>query len=90
MTDLRKNKYSINILKENIYALDLWTLLETQTLDEEFAVNYILNKDFQLTTEEENIKLVDVFKLQPHLNYEKLVKLFIIGPDENLFDFLNH
>ena len=90
MTDLKKNKYSINILKENIYALDLWTLLETQTLDEEFAVNYILNKDFQLTTEEENIKLVDVFKLQPHLNYEKLVKLFIIGPDENLFDFLNH
>jgi hypothetical protein len=78
--DLRNNKYELEVLKEHIYSIDLFEILKTQIIDEEFAVNYILNKVFQLTKEEENINLTDIMKYQPHLNTSLLYRIFIIGP----------
>jgi hypothetical protein len=80
--DLRKNKYTIDTLKENIYAVGLLEILRTQTIDEEFAVNYILNEDFQLDDEEEKITIKYVMKMQPHLNRDKLLKLYVLGPSD--------
>jgi len=85
--DLHNNKYSIKILKENIYALGLINILNTQKIDESFAVNYILNEDFQLTEEESRLSLHDIIKYQPHLNLELLLKLYFNGPETKLFNF---
>ena len=89
---LKNNKYNLDILKENIYAINLLEILKTQTIDEEFAVNYILNKVFQLTSEENLITLFDVIKYQPQLNINLLFRLIVIGPPLLLppfFDNLN-
>jgi hypothetical protein len=80
LLDLKNNKYNLDILKENIYAINLLEILKTQIIDEEFAVNYILNILFQFLPEEETITLMDVIKYQPQLNRDLLHKLIIIGP----------
>lgn len=66
MLDLFNNQYDLNILKKNIYALNLIDIIKTQKLDSDFVLKYILNKNFQLT-KEENITIDDVLKWQPHL-----------------------
>lgn len=86
-TQLKNNEYSMEILKENIFATGLHEILKTHKIDEEFAVNYILNSRFQIDDEEEKITLNYVMKMQPHLNREKLLKLYIIGPTD--YDFPN-
>jgi len=85
--DLEHNHYSLEVLKENIYAIGLFNILRTQKINEEFAVNYILNERFQLSDEEEKITLDFVLKMQPHLDKDKLLKLYIIGPTD--YDFPN-
>ena len=73
--DLLNNSYSMNFLKENIYAIHFWELLKTQKIDEYFAVKYILNKKFQMTEEEETITIEDILKYQPHMKKEKLLRI---------------
>lgn len=85
--DLEHNHYSLEVLKENIYAIGLFNILRTQKINEEFVVNYILNERFQLSDEEEKITLEFVLKMQPHLDKDKLLKLYIIGPTD--YDFPN-
>jgi hypothetical protein len=74
--DLLHNKYSMEILKQNIYDLNLLDILKTQHLSSEFVINFILNKDFQLTEEENNITVNDVFLNQPHLINDFEIKNF--------------
>jgi hypothetical protein len=71
-TDLKNIKYSLDILKHNIYNLSLWEILKTQYLTPEFCVKYILNNDFQLTEEDEKITVNDVLKLQQHIDPKEL------------------
>ena len=78
--DLLNTKYSINALINNIYLFNLVDILKTQDLTEEFVVNYILNPIYQLTEKEKNITLLDVLTYQPKLNYNKLLRLYFIGP----------
>lgn len=66
--DLHKYMYDLDELKRNIYACNLWDILKTQELTNEFCAKYILNSDFQLTAEEQQITVDDVLRLQPHLN----------------------
>ena len=75
--DLKNQKYSINDLIWNIYALDLLEVLRTQYLTEEFAVDYILNKDYQMTEIEKRITIKNVLKYQTHLNSERLKYLIM-------------
>jgi hypothetical protein len=70
--DLTTQKYPINDLIWNIYDLDFLEVLRTQHLTEEFTVDYILNKDYQLTEIEKRITIKTVLKCQPHLNNDRL------------------
>jgi hypothetical protein len=86
--NLLNTKYSINALINNIYLFNLIDILKTQDLTEEFVVNYILNPIYQLTEEEKKITLLDVLNYQPNLNYNKLLRLYFIGPiDSNKPNF---
>jgi hypothetical protein len=67
MLDLINVKYDMETLKKHIYAVSLYDILKTQVISVDFALHYILNKNFQLTKEEETITIDDVFKYQPHL-----------------------
>jgi hypothetical protein len=88
LLDLKNNKYSMDVLRENIYAIGLFEILNTQTITEEFAVNYILNERFQLSDDEEKITMEYVLKMQPHLSKEKLLRLYVLGPfDEDFPNF---
>ena len=73
MLDLYNNKYDMQTLKENIYAINLIDILKTQNISAEFAVKYILNKNYQLTTEEMNIKIADIIRYQPHIKIHSLL-----------------
>jgi hypothetical protein len=70
--DLKSQKYPINDLIWNIYALDFLEVLRTQHLTEEFTVDYILNKDYQMSEIENRITIKTVLKCQPHLNSNRL------------------
>ena len=72
MLNLKNQKYPINDLIWNIYAVDFLEVLRTQHLTEEFTVNYILNKDYQMTEIENRITIKTVLKCQPHLNNDRL------------------
>lgn len=72
LLDLKTQKYPINDLIWNIYALDFLEVLRTQHLTEEFIVDYILNKDYQKTEIEQRININNVLKCQPHLNNDRL------------------
>lgn len=74
MIDLYENKYDEATLKMNIYAVSLLSILKTQTISEDFALTYILNKKFQLTKEERNITVYDVITYQPHLNLSSFIE----------------
>ena len=72
LLDLKNQKYPINDLIWNIYAIDFLEVLKTQHLTEEFTVDYILNKDYQMTELEQMITIKTVLKCQPHLNNDRL------------------
>lgn len=74
MIDLEKNKYDEATLKMYIYSVSLLSILKTQTISEDFALTYILNKKFQLTKEEREITVYDVITYQPHLNFSSLIE----------------
>ena len=72
-SDLYARIYDLDILKANIYAVSLLDILKTQRLNADFCVKYILNTDFQLLEQDEQITLNTVKELQPHILYEDLV-----------------
>ena len=76
-------RQTINNLIRNIYRYNLIEILKTQRLTEEFAVNYILNSKYQLTEEEQQITFLDVLNYQPQINKNKLLRLFLIGPNDS-------
>lgn len=92
MINLEKNKYSESILKTNIYSVSLLTILKTQTISEDFALTYILNKKFQLTKEEQDITAYDVAKYQPHLKYANLLEKirYEVRREDSVEDFQSY
>jgi len=72
-SDLYARIYELDILKANIYAVSLLDILKTQKLTADFCVKYILNTDFQLLEQDEQITVDMVKELQPHISYEDLV-----------------
>jgi hypothetical protein len=68
--DLDAQQYSMKELKQYIYSLCFFKILKTQKIDADFAHNYILNPDYQMTPEEEKINVDYVLEMQPHLNRE--------------------
>jgi Tol biopolymer transport system component len=88
MLDLYNKKYSMDILKENIYAVSLLDILKTQIIDVKFAVNYILNMKYQLH-KNDNITAPMVLRFQPHISYNELQKelLDYESDDDYIIDF---
>jgi hypothetical protein len=72
---LQNNNYSINILKKNIYFISLIEIIQTQYLTNDFVINYILNKDYQLTEEENTISVDMVLFWQKHLKQSDLLDI---------------
>jgi len=87
--DLQNKKYSRQELKDNIYNVKLLDILQTQQIDATFAVRYILNSNYQLHKEDENITQEDVCKYQPHISKRELQKQFILydTDDDSIIDF---
>jgi hypothetical protein len=77
--DLYKNTYDLLTLKANIYAVSLLDILKTQKLDADFCVKYILNPDFQLLEQDEQINLTLVRQLQPHILYPDLIGAQVVA-----------
>ena len=77
-TDLlaNRNKYSIDILEQNIEYLDEKILLATQTLTPEFCVKYILNLDIEGGGEESYIfDVCYILGFQKHITEKELQNL---------------
>ena len=49
---LLNKEYDMEILKHNINKLDLFTVMNTQTLTAKFCIDVILNEEYQITPEE--------------------------------------
>ncbi len=79
MLELFKKQYDLKTLKENIYGLRLRDVLKTQKLTSDFCVKYILNTNYQICKEDENITAQDVLISQPHISKKQL-----------LFDIINY
>lgn len=52
--------------------LEFFSLLNTQKLDAEFCVKYILNGRYAHGFREQSIRDKDIFKLQPHIQAHEL------------------
>lgn len=72
--DLKNKSYLIEILVEHIYAISLVDVYKTQLgLPREFISDYILNPQYQLTKEEEDITISDILDYQKHLNLDDIL-----------------
>jgi len=87
MLDLYNNKYSRQVLKDNIYAVKLIDILKTQKIDITFAARYILNKNYQINDDDIDITISVVLNYQPHIKYNELQKaLFNYDSDDDSID----
>jgi hypothetical protein len=87
MLDLFNQKYNYQTLKENIYAVSLRDILKTQKLSSDFCVKYILNTNYQLNKEDENISVSEVLQLQPHISKQQLlISISTYSPDDDSFE----
>ena len=87
MLDLQNKQYDMQTLKENIYAHNIWDILKTQVLTKEFCVKYILNKNYQMTEEEEKITFKDVLQFQPHIDKrDLLVGIVNYSPEDDSYE----
>ena len=84
--DLHKQQYSEQELIDNIYFVSLIDILKTQHLSPNFCVNYILNPDYHLTSDEEKIDIVTVLNSQQHLPLTQL----ILSTYSNNFNFTDY
>jgi hypothetical protein len=73
--NLKNKKYDMNILKKHIYALSLREILETQDIDEVFIIQFILNKDYQLT-EDDKISIEMVIQIKKNIDISLLLELY--------------
>lgn len=71
--DLRKNKYPLNILEQNVNNLSISTLLRWQTLDADFCKKYILDESYQTTEDYYAVTIEHILRRQPHLRYNELI-----------------
>jgi hypothetical protein len=82
MLDLYNKKYSREELKKNIYELKFIDILKTQIIDATFAVRYILNKNYQLHSDDKKIDEEVVLHFQQHISRNELL-LAIIDYDSD-------
>ncbi len=73
--NLRKNKYDIKTLEENVDYINMKECVNTQVLTAEFCVKYILNEDYMSCIEDTYCLCYGyVLQRQPHLTKEEIFK----------------
>ena len=82
--DLYRNQYDYETLKTNIYVVSLLDILKTQKLTSDFCVKYILNKDFQISHEEQSINIETVIKYQQHISDMELVSALLRATNKKM------
>jgi hypothetical protein len=82
--DLYNNQYDYVTLKTNIYCVSLLDILKTQKLTSDFCVKYILNANFQILDEDQNITIDMVKKYQPHILDTDLASSFAKVNDKKI------
>lgn len=82
--DLYNNQYDYESLKTNIYCVSLLDILKTQRLTSDFCVKYILNEEFQILDEDQNITLDTVKKYQKHITETEFINSFAKANDKKL------
>ena len=74
---LRQFKYSIEELEKNIYNLNMKTIVNTQKVDINFCVKYILNEDYAQCNEEVDLLTIEyVLYNQSHLDETELTEAY--------------
>uniref|UniRef100_A0A6C0LY13 Uncharacterized protein n=1 Tax=viral metagenome TaxID=1070528 RepID=A0A6C0LY13_9ZZZZ len=76
-SSLRRNKYSIEELEKYIDKLNMKTIVNTQILNIDFCVKYILNEDYAQCNEE--VDLLTIYYVmynQPHLDEDEIQKVY--------------
>ena len=82
--DLENNQYDRETLKKHIYELNLWDILKTQKIDVTFAVRYILNPKYQLSSSEQLIGIKDILFFQPHIDKKSLdIQMILYDSDDD-------
>ena len=71
--DLYSIQYTEQQIIDNIYKLDLIMILCNQKLTAYFCANYILNKKYQCTSEENDIDIHTVLQKQPHITHNEII-----------------
>jgi hypothetical protein len=71
---LNPKTYNVDILKKNISNLSKQIILDTQIVDADFCVTYILNVPLDSGDEDSYIIEQDVLAAQPHITAEQLQK----------------
>jgi len=73
--NLRKIKYDIEILEENVDYINMKACVNTQKLTAEFCVKYVLNEDYMSCIEDTYcINYGYVLQRQPHLTKEDIFR----------------
>ena len=73
--NLRKIKYDIQTLEENVDNIHMKTCVNTQILTAEFCVKYVLNEDYMSCIEDTYcISYEYVLQRQPHLTKEDIFR----------------
>ncbi len=73
--NLRKIKYDIQTLEENVDNIHMKTCVNTQILTAEFCVKYVLNEDYMSCIEDTYcISYGYVLQRQPHLTKEDIFR----------------
>ena len=81
MLDLQRNQYSIETLKKHIYSHRIIEFLETQRLDANFIIHYVLNPKYQLSDADAKITISDILRCQPHITKMELVLAITLNSD---------
>ena len=77
--DLYSNQYDYETLKTNIYCVSMLDILNTQKLNADFCIKYILNPNFQFSEEDEKITIELVKQKQPHISNIEFIRSQIIA-----------
>ena len=72
MLNLETVQYDMETLIAHLDELNLRKIVRTQKLTLDFIKNYILNEDYQITSEEQYIDKYYVLQFQPHITFSDL------------------
>jgi len=87
--DLQKHTYSPEELVKHIHEHTMLEILTTQRLTAKFVAKFVLNPLYQISKEDQQISIQDVYFYQPHITKMELLLACCLRDDDDLKDDLN-